>query len=166
MFVACALSSLVLNSCLTTPHRACSLAFPVQDWPHKVFASLGDLSSSGYKNLVLLQPDNSAYGYGRGLHRCGSLSSSLEAGHARATVTASVASLCSLSHGVSAVDRPSGSQLERRSLFLQAAQLALSDCRLLQIRKVCRVLANLFSRVHGVQGSMLLFCQAVVQAVP
>ena len=50
---------------------ACSIAFPVPGCVgQQLLVCPGDLSSEGFKNLVVLQPDESAaYGYGLGVHR-------------------------------------------------------------------------------------------------
>ena len=52
-----------------SPFLVCSVAFPVPVDQHQLLVSLGDLTCKGYKNLVLLKPDESAYGYGQYVHR-------------------------------------------------------------------------------------------------
>lgn len=47
----------------------CSIAFPVPCIGQTLLVCLGDLSCAGYKSLVMLQPDESEYGYGLAVHR-------------------------------------------------------------------------------------------------
>ena len=50
--------------------HACSLAFPVpcgvNEW---LLACVGDLCRQGYKSMVVRQPDDTPFGYGREIHR-------------------------------------------------------------------------------------------------